>query len=158
MSVWLIPILYCDQKASRKNPIPFLSLLYSRQPACDAMMFQIVRWRQFSMCRVSLCNSDSKFLISIAPLFVNKNIKCGYVLLVRTFLSVLKIFVSLIYLWHCHVRKLFGYGMWEKETIIRVQCLPINPNHRVHHSNKQCHQTVERPEPDQVPRTRQPWT
>ena len=45
--------------------------------------WRLTSWRYwmtsvFYVCDVSLCNSDSKFQTSVAPLFVNKNIKCGY--------------------------------------------------------------------------------
>ena len=32
----------------------------------------------FFICDIGMCNSNSKLQMSIAPLFVNKNTKCGY--------------------------------------------------------------------------------
>ena len=84
----------CQQNRSHVASHVRKVLLYSRQPTNDGcyirdnlhpkfdiMTFQISNYRMtsvFHVCDVGLCNSDSQFQTSVAPLFVNKNIKCGY--------------------------------------------------------------------------------
>ena len=58
-----------------------LALLYSRQSTRDVWRHDVPNYRMksvFDDWDVGLCNSNSKVQTSIAHLFVNKNIKCGY--------------------------------------------------------------------------------